>query len=55
MRASCTMSMTPNRASCVPAGTCVTSRGLARGGAWGARGNYRGVVMAAPSSGTART
>jgi hypothetical protein len=55
MKARCTMSMTPNGASRVPVGARETSRGLARGEAWCARGNYRGVAMASPSSGTART
>jgi hypothetical protein len=48
------MSMTPNTASRVPVGVRVTSRGLARGEARCAEGNYRGVAMASPSSGTVR-
>ena len=47
-KAKCTMSMTPNRASRVPVGGRVTSRGLAGGEAWCGGGNYRGVAMAAP-------
>jgi hypothetical protein len=55
MKASCTMSMTPNTASRVPVGVRVTSCGLAGGEARCAVTDYRGVAMASPSPGIART
>jgi hypothetical protein len=55
MKARFAMSMTSNTASRVPGGFPVSSRGLARGGAWYGEENYRGVAIGSPSSGTART